>query len=98
MIGNTAAQHPQASQLLALAQWIGAQVGASVGFLGESGNSVGAQLVGALPRKGGFDAGQMLSRPMKALLLLGVEPAFDAANRINAYGTYLLMEREMLRR
>ena len=25
-------------------------------------------------------------------------PAFDAANRINAYGTYLLMEREMLRR
>jgi glyoxylase-like metal-dependent hydrolase (beta-lactamase superfamily II) len=25
-------------------------------------------------------------------------PAFDAANRINAYGTYLLMEREMLSR
>ena len=25
-------------------------------------------------------------------------PAFDAANRINAYGTYLLMEREMLAR
>jgi hypothetical protein len=23
-------------------------------------------------------------------------PAFDAANRINAYGTYLLMERELL--
>jgi NADH-quinone oxidoreductase subunit G len=36
--------------------------------------------VGALPRAGGFDAGQMLSRPMKALFLLGVEPAFDAAN------------------
>lgn len=25
-------------------------------------------------------------------------PAFDAANRINAYGTYLLMERELLRK
>ena len=25
-------------------------------------------------------------------------PAFDAANRINAYGTYLLMEREALRK
>lgn len=25
-------------------------------------------------------------------------PAFDAANRVNAYGTYLLMEREMLKR
>ena len=23
-------------------------------------------------------------------------PAFDAANRVNAYGTYLLMERESL--
>ncbi len=80
LLGHVAAQHPQASQLLALAQWIGAQVGATVGCLGESGNSVGAQLVGALPRAGGFDAGQMLSRPMKALLLLGVEPQFDAAN------------------
>jgi NADH-quinone oxidoreductase subunit G len=50
LLGNVAAQHPQASQLLALAHWIGAQVGASVGYFGESGNSVGAQLVGALPR------------------------------------------------
>jgi hypothetical protein len=25
-------------------------------------------------------------------------PAFEAANRINAYGTYLLMEKEMLNR
>ena len=25
-------------------------------------------------------------------------PAFEAANRINAYGTYLLMERELLRK
>jgi hypothetical protein len=25
-------------------------------------------------------------------------PAFDAANRINAYGTYLLMERESLQK
>ena len=25
-------------------------------------------------------------------------PAFHAANRINAYGTYLLMERELLKR
>jgi hypothetical protein len=25
-------------------------------------------------------------------------PAFDAANRVNAYGTYLLMERELLQK
>ncbi|MDH4060569.1 MAG: NADH-quinone oxidoreductase subunit NuoG [Aquincola sp.] len=80
LLGNAAAQHPHAAQLLALAQWIGAQVGASVGYLGESGNSVGAQLVAALPGAGGLNAGQMLSQPMKALLLLGVEPAFDAAD------------------
>jgi NADH-quinone oxidoreductase subunit G len=84
LLGHLATQHPQASELLALAQWIGEQTGATVGYLGESGNSVGAQLVGALPRAGGFDAGQMLSRPMKALLLLGVEPAFDAANPVAA--------------
>jgi NADH-quinone oxidoreductase subunit G len=80
LLGNAATQHPQAAQLLALAQWIGAQTGATVGYLGESGNSVGAQLVGALPRAGGLHAGQMLSQPMKALFLLGVEPVLDAAD------------------
>jgi len=80
LLGNAAMQHPQAAQLLALAQWIGTQTGATVGYLGESGNSVGAQLVGALPRAGGLNAGQMLTQPMKALFLLGVEPAFDAAD------------------
>jgi NADH-quinone oxidoreductase subunit G len=80
LLGNAVAQHPQAAQLLALAHWIGAQVGASVGYLVEAGNSVGAQLVNALPGAGGLNAGQMLSRPMKALLLLNTEPLLDAAD------------------
>ncbi len=80
LLGNAAAQHPQAAQLLALAHWIGVHTGATVGYLGESGNAVGAQLVGSLPGAGGLNAGQMLSRPMKALLLLGVEPVLDAAD------------------
>jgi NADH-quinone oxidoreductase subunit G len=81
LLGNAAAQHPQASQLLSLANWIGEQTGASVGYLTEAANSVGAQLVQALPGNGGLDAGQMLGRPaLKACLLLNVEPAFDAAN------------------
>jgi NADH-quinone oxidoreductase subunit G len=80
LLGNAAAQHPQASALLALAQWIGEHTGASVGYLGEAANSVGAQLVGALPGAGGLHAGQMLSQPMKALLLLNVEPELDAAD------------------
>ena len=80
LLGHAAAQHPQASQLLALAQWIGQHTGASVGYLGESGNSVGAQLVGAMPGPGGLNAGQMLSQPMKALLLLHTEPVLDSAD------------------
>jgi NADH-quinone oxidoreductase subunit G len=84
LLGNAAAQHPQASTLLALASWIGEQTGASVGYLTEAANTVGAQLVGALPLRGGLNAGQMLSQPMKALLLLNVEPSYDAADAVAA--------------
>ncbi|WP_341888061.1 NADH-quinone oxidoreductase subunit NuoG [Variovorax sp. YR752] len=81
LLGNAAAQHPQAGALLALANWIAAQTGASVGYLTEAANSVGAQLVGAQPGAGGLDAGQMLgSAQLKAALLLDVEPTFDAAD------------------
>ncbi len=80
LLGNAAAQHPQASQLLGLAQWIAQNTGASVGYLGEAGNNVGAQWVGALPGAGGLNAGQMLSQPMKALLLLNTEPVLDSAD------------------
>ncbi|EGJ11188.1 MULTISPECIES: NADH-quinone oxidoreductase subunit NuoG [Rubrivivax] len=80
LLGNAAAQHPQASALLALAQWIGQHTGAAVGYLGEAANTVGAQLVGALPGEGGFNAGQMLSQPMKALIALNLEPVLDAAD------------------
>jgi NADH-quinone oxidoreductase subunit G len=90
LLGNAAAQHPQATVLLALANWIGTQTGASVGYLTEAVNTVGAQLVGAMPRNGGLDAGQMLgasgvagsatAAPLKACLLLNIEPTLDAAN------------------
>ena len=84
LLGNAAAQHPQAGALLALSQWIGEHTGATVGYLGEAANSVGAQWVGALPGEGGLNAGQMLSQPMKALLLLNVEPGLDAADPVAA--------------
>ena len=80
LLGNAAAQHPQAGLLLSLAQWIGAQTGATVGYLTADANTVGAQLVGAQPGAGGLNAGQMLSQPMKALLLLDVEPVLDTAD------------------
>jgi NADH-quinone oxidoreductase subunit G len=85
LLGNAAVQHPQASALHALAQWLANHTGAKLGFLGESANTVGAQLVGAQPRQGGQNAGQMLGaaadgKALKAVLLMGVEPEFDAAN------------------
>jgi NADH-quinone oxidoreductase subunit G len=79
LLGNAAAHHPQASSLLAVAQWIGDHTGATVGYLTEAANTVGAQLVGALPGDRGLNAGQMLSGSLKALLLLNTEPAFDSA-------------------
>jgi len=81
LLGNAAAHHARASSLLALANWIGAQTGATVGFLGEAANTVGAQLVGALPVANGLNAGQMLQAgALKAVLLLNNEPEFDTAD------------------
>ena len=81
LLGNAAAQHPQAATLQALGQWIAEKTGAKLGFLSESANTVGAQLVGAQPPQGGLNAGQMLAgKALKALVLLGVEPEFDTAN------------------
>ena len=91
LLGNAAAHHAHASSLLALANWIGEQTGASVGYLTEAANTVGAQLVNAQPGAGGLNAAQMLdgSGALKALFLLNNEPEFDsfagseAAARIN---------------
>ncbi len=80
LLGNAAAHHAKASSLLALANWIGAQTGASVGYLTEAANTVGAQLVSAVPGAGGLNAAQMLSGgKLKAVLLLNTEPEFDSA-------------------
>ncbi|WP_137895996.1 NADH-quinone oxidoreductase subunit NuoG [Ramlibacter sp. 2FC] len=79
LLGNAAAHHGRAASLLALANWIAAQTGASVGYLTEAANTVGAQWVNALPGAGGLDASQMLSGGLKAALLLANEPVFDSA-------------------
>jgi NADH-quinone oxidoreductase subunit G len=78
LLGNAAAQHPAASSLLALCQWIGEQTGATVGYLTEAANTVGAQAVGALPGAGGLNAGQMLAGGLKAAVLLNCEPGPDS--------------------
>ena len=84
LLGNAAAHHPHASSLLALANWIGLQTGASVGYLTEAGNTVGAQWVGAQPTQSGLNAGQMLAGGLKAVILLNNEPEFDATGGAKA--------------
>ena len=79
LLGNAAAHHAQASTLLAVANWIGEQTGASVGYLTEAANTVGAQWVKAVPATGGMNAAQMLSGNIKAAILLNNEPEFDSA-------------------
>ena len=77
LLGNAAAHHAKASSLLALANWIAAQTGATVGYLGEAANTVGAQVVGAVPSQGGQNAAQMARGGLKAALLLHTEPHAD---------------------
>jgi NADH-quinone oxidoreductase subunit G len=79
LLGNAAAHHANASTLLALANWIAEHTGASVGYLTEAANTVGAQWVGAWPQTGGKHAGQMLAGGLKAAVLLNTEPEFDSA-------------------
>ena len=84
LLGNAAAHHAQAPALLALAQWIAENTGATLGYLTEAANTVGAQWVGAVPAKGGKNAEQMLSGGLKGVLLLNTEPQWDSAAGTNA--------------
>ena len=82
LLGNAAAHHAQADALLALVNFIATQTGASVGYLTEAANTVGAQWVGAMPQAQGKNAAQILqgaASGLKAVLLLNNEPEFDSA-------------------
>jgi NADH-quinone oxidoreductase subunit G len=81
LLGNAAAEHPQAVDLLALAQWIAAHTGASVGYLGQGGNAVGLQAVGVQPGAGGRSVrAQLTGDAPKAVILLGADPLLDVVD------------------
>ena len=77
-LGNVVTQSADATQLQALALELGKITGATVGFLGEGANTVGAYAAGVLAA--GANARQMFEQPRKAYVLMGVEPEFDCAN------------------
>jgi len=79
VLGNAAAQHPQASQLHALAQWIATNTNAQFGYLTEAANTVGGYLTKALPANRNLAVAQF-TQAKKAYLLLNVEPELDCAN------------------
>ncbi|MFI4939865.1 MAG: molybdopterin-dependent oxidoreductase, partial [Burkholderiales bacterium] len=85
LLGNAAAQHPQAAQLHAAAQWIAQHTDAKLGYLTEAANTVGGYLSNAVPGNSagngaGANAQQMFAEARKAYLLLNVEPELDSAN------------------
>ncbi|MCZ8236067.1 MAG: NADH-quinone oxidoreductase subunit NuoG [Inhella sp.] len=81
LLGQAAGDHPQAAELWSLAQWIGAQTGATVGFLGQGGNAVGLQAVGVGPGNGGRGWRQQTQgEAPKAVVLLGVDPLLDTGD------------------
>lgn len=76
LIGSAAQNHPAASSLHGLAQFISAQTGATFGFLPIGGNAVGASLVQA----NGVGVNSVLSGERRAVLLMNIEPDFDLPN------------------
>ena len=81
LLGNAAAQHPQAGALLALAQ-LDRRADRRQRRLSRRSGQHRRRAAGrrAAAAHGGLNAGQMLSQPLKALLLLNVEPVLDAAD------------------
>jgi NADH-quinone oxidoreductase subunit G len=83
-LGNAAAQHPLASQLHALAQWIAAHTDARFGYLTEAANSVGGYLANAHP-SGPANAHSLVAQARKAYLLLHTEPELDCGDPRTAH-------------
>jgi NADH-quinone oxidoreductase subunit G len=95
-LGDLAIAHPDYALLRDLAAAIAKVCGATLGWLPEAANSVGARLAGAVPHREpggraaanpGADAGKLLAEPRKAYLLLGLEPDFDCWNPSQANAT-----------
>ncbi|GAB7562256.1 NADH-quinone oxidoreductase subunit NuoG [Methylobacillus methanolivorans] len=79
-LGNISQHHPRYTEIFSLAEAISSLCGATFGVLSAGANSVGANLVGAMPKAGGLNARTMLESPRKAYLLMNVEPELDCHN------------------
>lgn len=89
IFGQLAIAHPAYSDLRSLVQSISNQTGTSVAYIGDGANAPGAVMAGVLPCRGpgakllesvGLDTQAMLSKKLKAYVLIGIEPEFDCIN------------------
>ena len=89
LIGNQAMNQSEFATLRALANVIADLADASLGYLSEGANTVGACLAGSLPHRGlagesistpGKTAYEMINEGLGAYVLLGIEPEYDCAN------------------
>ena len=86
-LGNLAQHHPHFTVLHVLAQEIARLSGATLGFLGEAANSVGADVISANANASanantnsstaGLREPKVAAKPRHAYVLLGVEPELD---------------------
>ena len=79
LLGALAIAHPNASDLHILAEFIAHHTGACLGFLGEGGNTVGAQVVGATQGNDG-SVESLLQSNARAYVLMNLEPLMDLPN------------------
>jgi NADH-quinone oxidoreductase subunit G len=87
-LGALAGRHARFADLRSLAASLAALTGARLGRIADGGNAAGAYLAGAIPHREpgavavahpGLNAQEMLSRPLRAYLLVGgIEPSLDA--------------------
>ncbi|MBV8467249.1 MAG: NADH-quinone oxidoreductase subunit G, partial [Burkholderiales bacterium] len=74
LLGNFAAHHARAAELATLASSLAAITGATLGWMSEAANTVGAQALGLTASANAF------AKPRKAYVLLNTEVEFDTAD------------------
>ena len=84
LLGNSAVNAADAAQIAANAQLVAQLSGATLGFLTQGANTVGAYLAGAVPGKGGKTASAMFAQPLKSYIVLHAEPLLDTDNGAQA--------------
>ena len=93
LLGQVAMRHPRFADIRAVAAALCRVTGASLGYLPEGANAVGAALAGALPHRGpggrpverpGLNAEAMLAAPRRIYVLFGLEPEHDLADALLA--------------